>query len=351
MAKKINGSVTGLGYYYDEEIFNRTYTSEKDPTSTVLIESGVMVEDSEIANMISGGGNFYTLPFYTDINGNYVNYDGNTDITLDEVDAAGQQHGVVWGRAKGWTDRDFVADFSSADPMRNILNRNKKWEAKKRQTLLISILEAIFGITSATAGTYEYEWANQHISNIASATSTITDANKISLTSLRDLAVKANGDAADDYALAIMHSQVANRLSQFNVLEFFKYNDANGQERDVKVGRSGNMLVLICDEVPHSVNATSGAMEYTTYCFGRGTIGYAKAPVDHPTEQFRNQTKKGGMDCLTTKFRETILPYGFSFSMQNLPVSPADSDLATTANWSIVYQPKNIYLAKLVSNG
>lgn len=350
MAKKINGSVTGLGYYYDEEIFNRAYTSEKDPTSTVLIESGVMVEDSEIANMIAGGGNFYTLPFYTDINGNYVNYDGNTDITLDEVDAAGQQHGVVWGRAKGWTDRDFVKDFSSADPMRNILNRIQKWEAKKRQTLLIGILEAIFGITG-NAGTYEGDFASSHISNIASVSSTVTDANKISLTSLRDLAVKANGDAADDYALAIMHSQVANRLSQFNVLEFFKYNDANGQERDVKVGRSGNMLVLICDEVPHSVSQVSGAMEYTTYVFGRGTIGYAKAPVDHPTEQFRNQTKNGGMECLTTKFRETILPYGFSFSMQNLPVSPTDAQLSTTANWSIVYQPKNIYLAKLVSNG
>lgn len=350
MAKKINGSVTGLGYYYDEEIFNRNYTSEKDPTSTVLIESGVMVEDSEIARMIEGGGNFYTLPFYTDIDGNYVNYDGNTDITLDEVDAAGQQHGVVWGRAKGWTDRDFVSDFSSADPMRNILNRIQKWEAKKRQTLLIGILEAIFGITGA-ANTYANEFATKHISNIASETSTITDANKIGLTSLRDLAVKANGDAADDYALAIMHSVVANRLSSFNVLEYFKYNDANGQERDVKVGRSGNMLVLICDEVPHSVNATSGAMEYTTYCFGRGTIGYAKAPVDHPSEQFRNQTKNGGMECLVTRFRETILPYGFSFSMDNLPVSPSDAQITTTANWSIVYQPKNIYLAKLVSNG
>ena len=350
MAKKINGSVTGLGYYYDEEIFNRNYTSEKDPTSTVLIESGVMVEDSEIANMIAGGGNFYTLPFYTDINGNYVNYDGNTDITLDEIDAAGQMHGVVWGRAKGWTDRDFVADFSSADPMRNILNRIQKWEAKKRQTLLIGILEAIFGITGA-ANTYANEFATQHISNIASESSTITDANKISLTSLRDLAVKANGDAADDYALAIMHSVVANRLSSFNVLEYFKYNDANGQERDVKVGRSGNMLVLICDEVPHSVNATSGAMEYTTYCFGRNSIGYAKAAVDHPSEQFRNQTKNGGMDCLVTRFRETILPYGFSFEMANLPVSPTDAQITTTANWSIVYQPKNIYLAKLVSNG
>ena len=347
MAKKIDSSTTGLGYYYDEEIFNRAYTSEKDPTSTVLIESGVMVEDGEIANMIAGGGNFYTLPFYTDISGNYVNYDGKTDIVLDEIDAAGQMHGVVWGRAKGWTDRDFVQDFSSADPMRNILNRIQKWEAKKRQTLLIGILEAIFGIT----GTGAFADWNNHTMNIASATSTVTDANKISLTTLRDLAVTANGDAADDYALAIMHSVVANRLSQFNVLEYFKYNDANGQERDVKVGRSGNMLVLVCDEVPHATNSDTGAIEYTTYVFGRGAIGYAKAPVDHPSEQFRNQTKNGGMDCLTTKFRETILPYGFSFEMANLPISPTDAQLGTTANWSIVYNPKNIYIGKLVSNG
>lgn len=347
MAKKINSSVTGLGYYYDEEIFNRAYTSEKDPTSTVLIESGVMVEDSQIADMIAGGGNFYTLPFYTDINGNYVNYDGNTDITLDEVDAAGQQHGVVWGRAKGWTDRDFVRDFSSADPMRNILNRVQKWEAKKRQTLLIGILEAIFSIQGSGAFA---DWEN-HKMNIASATSTVTDANKIGLTTLRDLAVQANGDAADDFALAIMHSQVANRLSQFNVLEYFKYNDANGQERDVKVGRSGNMLVLVCDEVPHATNSTTNQMEYTTYCFGRGAIGYAKAPVDHPSSQWRDETKKGGMECLATRFRETILPYGFSFEMTNLPVSPTDAQITDADNWSIVYQPKNIYMARLVTNG
>ena len=347
MAKKINSSVTGLGYYYDEEIFNRAYTSEKDPTSTVLIESGAMVEDNLIADMIAGGGNFYTLPFYTDIDGNYVNYDGNTDITLDEVDAASQQHGVVWGRAKGWTDRDFVRDFSSADPMRNILNRIQKWEAKKRQVLLIGILEAIFGITGSGAFA---DWEN-HKMSLASATSTVTDANKIGLTTLRDLAVKANGDAADDFALAIMHSQVANRLSQFNVLEYFKYNDANGQERDVRVGRNGNMLVLVCDEVPHATNSDTGLPEYVTYCFGRGALGYAKAPVDHPSEQFRNQTKNGGMECLVTRHRETILPYGFSFGMTNLPVSPTDAQITTTANWSIVYNPKNIYMARLVTNG
>lgn len=343
MAKQISSA---LKFYYDEELFNNAYTSEPDPTSLVLLESGAMEEDSMIANLISEGSNYYALPFYKDIEGNELNYDGATDITTDDTES-GVQNGVVYGRAKGWEAVSFIKDFSTADPMGNILRRIQKWKAKKVQARVITILEAVLGIT----GTGDYaDWEN-HKMNIASATSTITDANKIDLTTLRDLAVAANGDAADDYALAIMHSQVANRLSQFNVLEFFKYNDARGQELDVKVGRSGNMIVLICDEVPHAVNQDTDAMEYTTYVLGRGALGHASAPVEKPTELARNAALKGGTDLLYTRYRETIHPYGFSFYMSSLPVSPTDIQLGTSSNWSIVYNPKNIYIGKLISNG
>ena len=343
MAKQISNA---LKFYYDEELFNNAYTSEPDPTSLALLESGAMVEDDLIASLISEGSNYYALPFYKDIEGNEVNYDGATNITTDDSES-GVQNGVVYGRAKGWEATSFVKDFSTADPMGNILRRIQKWKSKKVQARVISILEAVLGIT----GTGDYaDWEN-HKMNIASATSTITDANKIDLTTLRDLAVQANGDEADDYALAIMHSAVANRLSQFNVLEFFKYNDARGQEADVKVGRSGNMIVLICDEVPHATNQTTSAMEYTTYVLGRGALGHASAPVEKPTEIARDAAKNGGTDYLYTRYRETIHPYGFSFYMANLPVSPTDAQLATSANWSIVYNPKNIYIGRLISNG
>ena len=217
MSKTISNN---LKYHYDEELFNNVWTSEKDPTSLVLLESGAMVEDAEIARLISNGSNYYTLPFYKDIEGNEVNYDGATDIPDDDTED-GTQSGVVYGRAKGWRAESFIKDFTAADPMRNILNRIEKWKGKKVQARLISILEAILGVT----GTGDFaDWENHKV-DITSASSTITDANKIALTTLRDTAVAANGDAADDYALAIMHSTVANRLSQFNVLEYFKYND------------------------------------------------------------------------------------------------------------------------------
>jgi len=343
MSKNISSA---LKFHYDEELFNNAWTSEKDPTSTVLLESGAMVEDSLIASLIAGGGNYYTIPFYKDITGDEVNYDGATDITADATED-GVQSGVVIGRAKGWKSTLFVNDFTAADPMRNILNRIQKWKAKKVQARVIGILNAIQGITGA--GDYETEWAN-HTTDITSASSTVTDDNKIGLTTLRDAAVTANGDAADDYALAIMHSVVANRLSQFNVLEFFKYTDANGQERDVKVGRSGNMLVLICDEVPHSVDANEN-MVYTTYLLGRGVLLHANAPVEHPSDYKYDPSDDGGIEYLYTRYRETIHPNGFSFAMDNLPISPTDAQLGTTANWSIVMNPKNIAIAYLKTNG
>lgn len=343
MSKNISST---LKFHYDEELFNNVWTSENDPTSLVLLESGAMVEDSMIANMISGGSNYFTLPFYKDLEGNEVNYDGATDIPDDDTED-GVQSGVIYGRAKGWRETEFVKDFTGADPMRNILNRVQKWKSKKVQKRLIGILDAILGVT----GTGDFaDWAN-HKTDITTATTTVTDANKISLTSLRDAAVKANGDAADDYSLAIMHSVVANRLSQFNVLEFFKMNDARGQELDVKVGRSGNMMVLICDEVTHSTNETSKQVEYTTYLLGNGVLGHANAPVETPSEINRNPSKNGGTNYLYTRYRETIHPYGFSFGMTNLPISPTDAQLTSSDNWSIVYNPKNIYIASIKSNG
>lgn len=254
--------------------------------------------------------------------------------------------GVVYGRAKEWQAVSFVRDFTTADPMRNILNRIQKWKAKKIQGRLISILEAVLGVT----GTGRFADWSKHTMDITSESSTITDDNKIGLTTLRDFAVQANGDAADDYALAIMHSQVANTLSHFNVLEYFKYNDARGQELDVKVGRSGNMIVLVCDEVPHAVDSNNN-MVYTTYVLGRGSIGTADAPVDKPSEVARDPKTKGGIDKLYTRYRNAIHPYGFSFAMENLPVSPTDAQLASSANWSIVYNPKNIYIGKILTNG
>ena len=104
-----------------------------------------MVESAEIANMIAGGGNYYTIPFYKDIEGDELNYDGATDITSDDTED-GKQSGVVYGRAKGWKNTIFINDFTGADPMANILARIQKWRGKKMQKRIVGILIIAFTI-------------------------------------------------------------------------------------------------------------------------------------------------------------------------------------------------------------
>ncbi|MEG1506030.1 MAG: major capsid protein [Bacilli bacterium] len=336
---------TSLKYHYDEELFNNKWASEKDPTTLALLESGAMVEDATIAGMIANGGNYFTIPFYKDLTGEEQNYDGATNIVSTDTED-GVQSGVVYGRDKGFKNTIFVNDFTKADPMSNIIARINKFFGKKKQKRLIAITEAILGLTS----TEFPEWAN-HKTNIAVATAvTPTVENKMGLTTLRDSATKAVGDNVDIFRLAIMHSKVANDLSQFNVLEYFKLNDTRGQELDVKVARSGNMFIIVTDEVPAITNVTSKQIEYTTYLFGLGAILTAKAPVERPSDLVYDAKLNGGTEELITRYRETIHPNGFTFAMTTLPISPTDEQLGAKENWKLVMNPKNIAIAKIVTN-
>ena len=304
-----------LRYHYDEELFNNRWKSEIDQTSLVLLESGAVVNDAEIENMIAGGGNYYTIPFYKDLTGNVQDYDGATTIVSTDTED-GVQSGFVYGEAKGFLDTIFVRDFTGADPMGNIVARIAKFWNKQKQKRLLSVLEGIFAITG------DNDW-DLHTTNIATSGSTVTDANRMGATTLREAAVKALGEHADNLSIAIMHSAVALRLSNLQVLEYYKYvSTGKGLELDVRVARCGNLLVLIWDGVPVSASASaSGENEYTTYILGNGAILTADAPVERPSDLVYDAKKNGGQEELITRMRKTYHPNGFSFAPPEIPNS------------------------------
>ena len=340
MSKKISET---LKFHYDEELFNNRWQSEVDQTSLVLLESGAVVEDQTIANMISGGGNYYTIPFYKDLTGDVQDYDGKTDIVSTDTED-GVQSGFVYGEAKGFKDTVFVRDFTGADPMGNIIARISKYWDKKKQNRLLSVLKGIFNISG------DVEWA-KHTYNIATTESTATDENKMGVTTLREASVKALGENAENLTIAIMHSTVALRLSNLQVLEYFKYNASNGMELDVRVARSGNLLVLIWDGVPTKVSSSAtGEMEYTTYILGNGAILTADAPVERPSDLVYDAKTNGGQEELITRMRKTYHPNGFTFKMSEMPISPSISDTETGTNWSRQMKAENINIVRVITN-
>lgn len=342
---------TIFGIPFDEELFLDMWKEAPDPYLTAMIESGAVVEDSTIAGMIQGQGNIYTIPFYNTLDGEDQNYDGKTDITTEEV-AGDSQTGVVYGRAKGFFARNFTAELSGADPMGHIVSTISRYWQKRRQLRMIGIANAVFSITGASG--YAKAWAETHVLDLGSATDT---PNKIGETDLNDLATLACGDNKNAFSLAIMHSDVAKTLENRQLLEYWKYTDANGIQRPMNIGSVNGYTVLIDDGVPCTAVGGEGAnkdlKQYTTYIFGAGVIRTAKGRVDVPVETVREAKKNGGQDELITRMRETLHPNGFSFKIPSSgwSQSPTDAQLFAKANWDIKFNPKAIPMARLITNG
>ena len=377
---------TYLGLPFDEEIFNYSWKNTPDMILTSMIESGAVVNDSDIARLISNGSNFFTTPYYDLIGGDEQVYNGVNSFEYDTI-SGGTYSGVVYGRMKAWDAVSFIKDFNSgADPMAQIVNGVANYWIKARQTRLIGLLEAIFGISDADFAV--------HTNDISSATATVADANQIGETSLNDTAVKANGDNAGGYSLAIMHSNVANRLANLQLLEFSKYTDPSGITRNLPLAQVNGYTVIINDGVPVdkqisylltedvAINAnktyytkhatlekytkvttpdvakldtyyeqTDLPDKYTTFLLGQGAIRYAQAPVDKPSEMDRNPALNGGKDMIYTRLRECLAPYGFSFKGDvATDVGIPDTVLLDSSSWERKMPAKSLMMSRLITN-
>lgn len=337
---------TNLSFPYDSELFNYQWKNTPDLILTTLLESGAVVRDAEIEKLIATGSNFFTVPYYDVLGGDEQNYNGVADFTYDSL-TGGVYSGCVYGRMKAWKAISFIKDFNSgADPMSQIVSGVAQYWIKKRQARLIGVLGAIFGISG------DADWA-LHTTSLATATTTTTDANRIGETTINDACVKACGDNAQDFSLVIAHSTVANRLANLQLLNYSKYTDASGITRDLPIGTINGKTLIVNDNVPKTANATdTDEFDYTTYILGLGSIRYAVAPVDRPSEMDRDPATNGGEDMIYTRVRECFAPYGFSFKGDvTTDVSVPDAVLLASASWERKMPAKSIMLARVITNG
>ncbi|MFQ9846659.1 MAG: coat protein [[Clostridium] leptum] len=243
---------TFLGFPFDEELFYDSWGEAPDPVRTAIVDSGAMVSDSVISAQIQNKGNLYTIPFYNVLGGDPVNYDGQTDITSTETDG-GSQTGVVFGRAKGFTARNFTAELVGNDPMGHIAKSVARFWNKYRQGVLLKILAAVTGITGASGNAKV--WHDTHIADLGSTTATPYT---IGETDLNDLATQALGDNKSLFSLAIMHSNVAKTLENKQLLEYWKYTDASGIQRPMNIASANGYTVVVDDGVPVAQVGGSG---------------------------------------------------------------------------------------------
>lgn len=335
--------------HFNSEVFGKYLETVPRVKQNALLKAGVLRGRLDLKNMLveQTGGNYISIPMSGRIGGAVLNYDGNTDITATGLETFLQSM-IVVGRAKAWKEMDFTKDITGKDFMEVIAGQVGDYFDDVDVSDILAILKGIFGVTTQNFNT-------DHTLDISAETVAT-----VGPSTLNSAIQKASGDNKDIFSVAFMHSVVATNLENQGLLEYFKYNDADGIQRPLKLANWNGRTVFVDDEAP--TETANGVTKYTTYILGEGAFDFCDCGAKVPSETWRDPKTKGGEDWLITRQRKLFAPRGFSFVQPSTPImSPTKAQLETAARWDIVkdtnattrgyYPSKAIPFARIISRG
>ena len=386
---------------FDSKSFNEKafkYSVDRIPNlkTNELKKSRALTGNEDIRKVFSDedGTAYARIAMRGLLEGDAVNYDGQTDITATSTKTF-ERGVVVVGRAKGFVEKDFSYDVTGGkDFMENVAEQVADYKDGLDQDTILAVLKGIFSMTGAK----NLEFVNKHTTEIKG---------NIQSTTLNTATNKACGANKKKFALVFMHSDVATNIENLNLLEHLKYTDKDGITRELDLGTWNGKLVIIDDDMPtkevettyvkttdkvivtgktyytksstkYTVvsNPVEGSLgdyyevsdeahtEYTTYVLGIGAIDFEDVGVKVPYEMDRNPSKNGGQDTLYIRQRKVFAPFGISYEKKSqVSLSPTDEELENGSNWDLVnsgeeseedrsyINHKAIPIARIISRG
>lgn len=318
----------------EPEVF-ANYSREKATERSRLVQSGIVRTDPVLNDIASGPGTSYTLPFWPSLTGESEEQTDKDPSTPDKIQAA-KDIAVKHFRIKSWAANDLAAAAAGADPMRAIADQTTDfWNRDMQKTILLPSLIGIFA--SALAETHVHDIADE---DGASAPDTKLIGSQAILDALGKL-----GDHWDEITALTMHSAPFRRLQSLGLIETERL-----QDQSIVINRFWGREVLVDDGMPAIAGSSSGH-KYTTYLYGDGAVGFGDGGPEPDQFVETDRDKLASEDILITRRHFILHPRGVAFTGALAKNTPTKVELATGANWTKKWEPKNIKIIKLVTNG
>lgn len=332
------------GFAFDPEVFSG-YMAEQPTWNDAIINSGILVQDSTIMDLIGEKGNVATLPFYVPIDeaeSQALNNDGETDNTPVEISGK-KQTAMLIQRMKAWKAQDFTKELTGADPMTHVANSVAGFYRQTRVRDLMAIVDAVLSLKGM----------EDHVKDIAetTGTGTVTDANKVDETTLIFAKQQALGDSSDNMGLLFLHSYMYAKYQALGLVDYNKYTVTNALAGDVNLPSINGFIPVVSDR--YTVDTSKTNPVYKTYMIGAGAfLTCDKTNYEDPYYADYDPETKAGIRKLYTKQGYVLHPNGFSIDQNKVAKeSPTNAELGNKANWSLVYNHKNIRMGMIKSNG
>lgn len=332
------------GFSFDEEVF-AGMMREADFWSNPIIASGVVQNNAEIMNLIGSKGNVATIPMYKPLNMfdsgmGALNNDGLTNNTPVEI-AGDKQTCMLIQRMKAFKAKDFTKELTGADPLGEIAKRIQGYYAQVWENELMNIVAAVMGVAALS----------DHVTDIAASGSTVAAANKVDATTLIDAEQAALGDMAGGMGLLVMNSKIFAAYKKMQLVEFDKYTVGNVIQQEVTLPTIGGKHVMVTDR--YTVDTTGTNPVYKTFMLGEGAFQSAdKKNYEKQYYTDYDAESAAGTDKLYTKQGRVLHPNGLSLAVDNIAnESPTFAELGSAANWNLKFNPKNVKIGMIKSNG
>lgn len=312
-------AVTKIQNVIVPDVFN-PYVVEKTAELSALFQSGIIRPDAALDTLARTGGTLLQMPFWTDLTGADEVLSDAAALTPQNI-AASKDIARLHARGKAWGVNDLAKALSGDDPMAQIGNLVADYWARRFQALLISTLTGAFASPSMSGNVHDI--------------SAVAGADAFTGSTFIDAAHKL-GDAESKLTAVMVHSLVFATMRKQNLIEFIP-NSEGVYNIPTYLGKR----VIVDDSMP----VTSGV--YTTYLFGEGAIGYGEGEAPVPTETDRDSL--AGEEYLINRRHFIMHPRGVKWNEASVAGEfPTNAECATAANWTRVYENKNIRIVKFV---
>ena len=318
------------------------YAIERTAALSAFVQSGIVENAPEFDALASGGGREVKLPFWKDLTAARQLLSDSASLSVNKI-TADQDIARIQNDAQVWSVNHLAKVISGDDPMQAIVDLVADYWARTDQSLVISSLKGIFA--AATMADNKLAIASETLAGQSNAT-------RLNGSTFVDATVKL-GDRGNRLTALAVHSATEAALRKLDLIDMLPDSEGKSQIKNFQGRR-----VIVEDSLP-TRNGTTDGLVYTSYLFGPGAFAKGAAPLDSTPLQGGIGTEgveifRAGLDsdtALINRRRYILHPRGVRFNSASVAGdSPTNAELETGANWTRVFENKNIRIVAIEHN-
>ena len=325
------------------EVFD-PYFIELTAKKSNLIRSGIVIPDPYMDELALRGGTTINMPFFTDLQGSSQVLSDSSPLSPGNIETASDVARLQL-RGDARSVNDLSGALSGADPLKAIASLIGSFWVRDEQAVLIETLKGVF------ADNLDNDSGDLIHTHAAETTAGVKSWNDAAPTVMCPEAIIDGqallGDSQNSFAAIVMHSKCFTDLLKQELIETVRPSE----------GRSVlyyylDKEVIVDDNCPTRLG-TAGSDKSTVYqsfLFAKGAVARGEGAAPVPSELDRQALASD--TNLITRRHYILHPRGFKWGEVSVTGghAPNNTDLANDANWSRVYEKKNVRIAMIETN-